>query len=109
MVLHGKSRQSALLGAAAVSAVSSVSEASLAQSDGRWKSGEEVYVKVCGYCHEAGRVGPELKGRDFPPEIFSTFARHGPLAMPSFRTSEIDDRSLNALSEYLAKAPAPTR
>ncbi|WP_414476107.1 c-type cytochrome [Microvirga sp. M2] len=77
-----------------------------AQSDGRWRDGEQVYVKVCGYCHETG-VGPVLKGRDLPAETFVLMARHGLSAMPAFRASEIDDQTLQALGEYLAKAPAP--
>lgn len=77
-----------------------------AQADGRWRDGEQVYVKVCGYCHETG-VGPVLKGRDLPAETFVLMARHGLSAMPAFRAAEIDDGALRALSEYLAKAPAP--
>lgn len=78
-----------------------------AQADGRWRDGEQVYVKVCGHCHETG-VGPALKGRGLPAEAFAPIARHGLLAMPAFRASEIDDQALQALGEYLAKAPAPT-
>jgi hypothetical protein len=52
------------------------------QFDGRWKSGEEVYNKVYGYCHEIGVV-PVIKGRAFPPQAYGAFVRHGPLAMPS--------------------------
>lgn len=77
-----------------------------AQADGRWRNGEQVYVKVCGYCHDAG-VGPALKGRGLPAEAFAPIARHGLSAMPAFRASEIDDQALQALGEYLAQTPAP--
>lgn len=74
------------------------------QPNGRWKSGEEVYNKVCAYCHDTG-VGPVIKGRTFPPPAYEAFVRNGHLAMPSFRDTEIDQRALQALSEYLARSP----
>jgi 4-cresol dehydrogenase (hydroxylating) cytochrome subunit len=77
-----------------------------AQADGRWRDGEQVYVKVCGHCHETG-VGPVLKGRGLPAEAFAPIARHGLSAMPAFRAAEIDDQALQALGDYLARTPAP--
>ncbi|KAB0265563.1 c-type cytochrome [Microvirga brassicacearum] len=101
--LHGQA-----LCVAAFSLLSTIPGPVIAQSDGRWKSGEEVYVKVCGRCHESG-VGRVIKGRAFPPQAYGAFVRHGHLAMPSFRSSEIDDRALQALGEFLARAPISTQ
>jgi cytochrome c2 len=95
-------RQACLV--AAFSLLSIIPAPVLGQADGRWKSGEQVYNKVCGHCHETG-VGPVIKGRAFPPQAYGAFVRHGPLAMPSFRASEIDDQALQALGVYLADAP----
>ncbi|KAB0265574.1 c-type cytochrome [Microvirga brassicacearum] len=77
-----------------------------AQADGRWRDGEQVYVKVCGHCHESG-VGPVLKGRGLPAEALAPITRHGLSAMPAFRAAEIDDQALQALGDYLAQTPAP--
>lgn len=67
-----------------------------------WKDGAEVYAKVCGYCHESN-VGPVIRGRDLPPAYIRFVVRNGNRAMPSFRSSEIDDESLAKLAEYISK------
>jgi mono/diheme cytochrome c family protein len=94
--------------AAAVTAwlVAGAASSAAAQSDGTWNSGEQVYEKACGHCHEIG-VGPVLKGRELPPETFTTIARQGLVRMPAFRPSEIDDQALTAVAQYLSTAPAP--
>ncbi len=66
-----------------------------------WKDGREVYVKVCGYCHEQG-VGPPIRGRALPPAYVRNVVRNGNRAMPSFRSAEIDDASLAKLAEYIS-------
>lgn len=73
---------------------------------GKFASGEEVYQKVCHYCHDAG-VGPVLKGRQLPPELIMALVRSGGRAMPAFRPSEIDDESLRAVGSYLQGSAAP--
>ena len=78
----------------------------LADGDGVWKSGENVYAKVCGHCHE-NQVGPQLKGRQLPPQYISAIVRNGFRAMPAFPASFIDDASLQQVGEYLSKTPAP--
>lgn len=70
----------------------------------QWRSGQEVYAKICHHCHDTG-VGPVLTGRGLPAEYFEAMARHPRPAMPAFRVSEIDDASLRALALYLAAAP----
>lgn len=77
-----------------------------AAGDGSWKTGEEVYAKICGHCHDTG-VGPELRGRHLPAPFFVAVARQGLRAMPAFPASYIDDASLQKVAEYIANAPAP--
>lgn len=77
-----------------------------ADGDGVWKGGENVYAKVCGHCHE-GQVGPQITGRQLPPEYISAVVRNGFRAMPAFPASFIDDNALRQVAEYISKAPAP--
>ena len=79
---------------------------SMADGSGKWTSGQEVYQKVCIYCHEAG-VSPVLLGRKFPPEALKYFVRHGSRAMPAFKPSFIDDKALDELSKYIFESTAP--
>jgi mono/diheme cytochrome c family protein len=67
-----------------------------------WKDGAQVYAKVCSHCHEA-KVGPVIRGRDLPPAYIRSIVRSGLRAMPSFRSSEIDDGSLEKVAEYISK------
>jgi mono/diheme cytochrome c family protein len=67
-----------------------------------WKDGTEVYAKVCGHCHET-KVGPVIRGRDLPAAYIRSIVRNGLRAMPSFRSSEIDDASLEKVAEYISK------
>lgn len=68
---------------------------------------EQVYAKVCGYCH--GRnVGPVILGRHLPAESIRYVARHGQNGMPAFRPSEITDAELAALADWISKADART-
>lgn len=77
---------------------------------GRWKSGEQLYQKVCGHCHAAG-VGPSLTGRSLPDTYIKVFVRNGFNAMPAFPATAVDDASISLIAEYLASlppAPEPT-
>ena len=71
-----------------------------------WKDGAHLFEKVCGRCHEHG-VGPVIKGRNLPPQYISAIVRNGFRAMPAFPASYIDDKSLQAVGEYIQKSPAP--
>ena len=73
---------------------------------GHWKSPEEVYAKNCGLCHDTG-VGPVIKGRGLPPEVFVTIVRHGMNAMPAFRKTDIDDAMLDRLADMLSRSEKP--
>ena len=70
-----------------------------------WKDGAEVYKKVCALCHDTA-VGPVILGRGHDPAYIQLIVRHGNRAMPAFRASEIDDQSLEKLSEYVSKTAA---
>ncbi|MDV2116560.1 c-type cytochrome [Alcaligenes faecalis] len=67
--------------------------------------GQKTYEKTCIYCHEAG-IGPELKGRQLPPEFFAIIVRSGLRAMPAFPQTHISDATLKELGQYLSTAPA---
>jgi len=69
------------------------------------RSPEQVYAKVCGYCH--GRnVGPVILGRHLPAEAITYIARHGQNGMPAFRPTEITPAELDALAHWISTAPA---
>lgn len=77
-----------------------------AQVAGRWKDPDEVYDKVCKFCHDTG-IGPELKGRKYPSQLTIDMVRVGPGAMPAFRGTDIDDAMLKRLGEILEKSTEP--
>ncbi|MBZ9780058.1 cytochrome c [Pseudomonas sp. REP124] len=78
----------------------------VADGDGVWKGGENVYAKVCGHCHEK-QVGPQITGRQLPAPYITAIVRNGFRAMPAFPASFIDDDSLQQVAEYISKTPAP--
>lgn len=82
-----------------------LSLAAWAGSEGRWKSGEEVYAKVCGYCHQTG-IGPVLQGRELPAEYTVNVVRSGRLAMPAFPAAFIDDQALRKVADYISESAA---
>lgn len=88
-------------------ALAAVGSAS-ADSSGKWQNSQEVYDKVCGYCHEAN-VGPVIKGRNLLPDYIKTVVRHGNRAMPAFRESEISEAMLAEVVTLVARSPASAR
>jgi mono/diheme cytochrome c family protein len=76
-----------------------------ADSTGKWQSSQEVYNKVCGYCHEAN-VGPVLTGRNLMPEYITAIVRNGNRAMPAFRESEINDAALAEVAKLVNASTA---
>ncbi|MCP8467110.1 cytochrome c [Pseudomonas sp. ZM23] len=80
----------------------------LADGDGQWHGGANVYAKVCGHCHEAG-VGPVIKGRQLPVEYISAIVRHGFRAMPAFPAAYIDDDALKSVAQYIQQSAAPAQ
>ena len=74
-----------------------------ADSTGKWQNSQEIYNKVCGYCHEAN-VGPVITGRNLMPEYIRTVVRKGNRAMPAFRESEINDEALAGVVKLVASS-----
>jgi mono/diheme cytochrome c family protein len=70
-----------------------------------WKDGAEVYKKVCALCHETN-TGPILLGQNLDPAYIQMVVRLGNEAMPAFRASEIDDKTLRKLAEYISNTAA---
>ena len=77
-------------------------------SERYWKNSQEVYTKVCAYCHDIS-VGPDSvkikfdkDSVDFRTEHIIKTVREGLNAMPAFRKTEIDDASLRDLARDLA-------
>lgn len=70
-----------------------------------WKDGAEVYKKVCALCHET-HTGPILLGQNLDPAYIQMIVRQGNEAMPAFRASEIDDKTLEKLAEYISNTAA---
>lgn len=79
-----------------------------AQAESQWGSGQNLYDKVCGYCHkpEVG-IGPALGGRGLPEAYIKAIVRNGFNAMPAFPASYVDDESIALVTEYLSSLPPP--
>jgi mono/diheme cytochrome c family protein len=79
-----------------------------AQSAGGWASPAQLWRATCSYCHDNG-VARELRGAGLTPQAVATAVRVGPKAMPSFTASQISDRELEQLAEWMSmqKAPPP--
>lgn len=80
-----------------------VSRVTWSQSANDWQSGEEIFGKICHYCHTQG-VGPVLTGRNLPPVYFTTIARNGLNAMPAFRPTELSAEDLEKVAEFLSQS-----
>lgn len=83
-------------------------QAKEAEKAPQWRSGKDVYDKVCGHCHKPSvGVGTVLEGRDLPIEYLKVIVRNGLNAMPAFPESYVDDLSLAEVSKYLGSLPPP--
>ena len=80
-----------------------MSSAALSQSANDWESGEQIYDKICQYCHTEG-VGPVLTGRSLPPVYLLTIARNGLNAMPAFRPTELSSDDLQKVANFLSQS-----
>ena len=85
-----------------------VGSGAFAQSAGEWSSPEQLWRATCSYCHDNG-VARELRGAGLASQAIMTAVRVGPKAMPSFTQSQISDRELAQLAEWVTtqKAPVP--
>lgn len=73
------------------------------EDSGKLSSGENVYTKICGHCHDVG-IGPVIKGRQLPPEYISYVVRHGLRAMPAFPEPYISNEDLQYLGQYVQQS-----
>lgn len=89
---------------ATASALMAVGNAN-ADSSGKWQNSQEVYNKVCAYCHEAN-VGPVLTGRNLMPDYIKSVVRNGNRAMPAFRESEINEAALAGVVKLVSTSTA---
>lgn len=80
--------------------MSAAATVAAADSSGEWQSGQEAYDKVCSYCHDHG-IGPLIKGQATLPELVQLMVRSGSGAMPAFRRTEIDDKTLAEIIAYI--------
>jgi len=80
-----------------------MSSAAWSQSANDWESGEQIFGKICQYCHTQG-VGPVLTDRNLPPVYFTTIARNGLNAMPAFRPTELSAADLEKVAAYLSQS-----
>jgi mono/diheme cytochrome c family protein len=79
-----------------------------AQDAGHWRTGQDLYEKICGHCHKPEvAVGPLLAGRELPVEYVKTIVRYGFNGMPAFPASFIDDDSIALVAKYVATLPVP--
>ena len=90
-----------------------------AAQDKNLATGEKVYNKWCGPCHDAGISHPGTlaltakyagvkspvltEWTDLPPVLTRQFVRNGVSIMPFFRKTEISDVDLDNLAAYLAR------
>jgi mono/diheme cytochrome c family protein len=68
---------------------------------GAERSGEQVFHDTCYLCHTTG-VSPSLTDQPLPFETLLYMVRHGSNGMPAFRPTEISDKELHNLADYLA-------
>jgi mono/diheme cytochrome c family protein len=83
--------------------VISIANENLYKNEDGYKNGEHVYNAICSHCHTLGN-GPKLKGRNLPPAYIKSMVRNGFRAMPAFRASYINDKSLELVAEYISKS-----
>lgn len=72
----------------------------LAADDEVENIGQKYYETTCAKCHEVG-IGPDMKGK-YQESVYKVFVRSGSNAMPAFRVTDIDDKTLEQLAKYLA-------
>lgn len=89
-----------ILRLAASCAALAITTATHADNSAQRLNGQDVYNKVCAYCHDTG-IGPLITGRQLPAEYVQTIVRIGNRAMPSFRESEISDDMLKRVAQLI--------
>ncbi len=82
------------------------SAAARAQSAGEWATSAQLWRATCADCHD-GKLAPELLGAALSAQAIVSAVRRGPSAMPTFAPSEIGDRELALLAEWIRAQPKP--
>lgn len=98
----GNPRFNCYCAAIVVAVLSLPSPPAQAYSAGQWRSAEEIYGKVCGYCHDFP-IAPSLFGRDLPSAYIRAIVLQGRGPMPAFRPTDFSEEELAALGAFLQK------
>jgi len=88
---------------ALIATLSIFSTVSFGQAADDWTSGEEIFQKVCQYCHTTG-VAVTITGRQLIPAYIKYMVRNGMRAMPPFRQSELSEKDLDKIASYIAES-----
>jgi mono/diheme cytochrome c family protein len=83
-------------------------------------TGEQVFNRHCVHCHAPGDENPGTRQlgltrgkdkavlaerRDLAADYIRHIVRHGLMSMPAFVPSDLNDDQLDALTDYLTRAP----
>lgn len=91
---------------AAALVVAALPTTALAQAAGEWRNPQHIFKQTCAFCHGTG-VGPEIRGRQLPPEYISYVVQNGLRAMPAFRPTDFTPAEIAALAKMINESPAP--
>lgn len=75
-----------------------------AQVAGQWRDSAHVWHSLCRYCHET-TIGPPLLGVAVPATLTIAIVRSGHDAMPAFTGTQISDRELRELADWIVRQP----
>ncbi|EAI7874294.1 TPA: c-type cytochrome [Campylobacter coli] len=67
------------------------------------RKGQQVYSKWCIACHGEGMPALLEDRTDLSPDLVTIFVRYGKHSMPFFRKTEISNKELQYLGEYLGR------
>ena len=72
-------------------------------TDAKLALGEQVFDRNCSQCHPGGEagLGPALNDKPLPQFAVRIQVRNGVGAMPRFRSTEISDAELRAVTAYM--------
>ena len=72
-------------------------------TDTKLALGERVFDRNCSQCHPGGEagLGPALNNKPLPQFAVRIQVRNGVGAMPRFRSAEISDEELRAVTSYM--------
>ena len=75
----------------------------MAVTDAQVAYGERVFMQQCNQCHPRGSAGlaPGINNKPIPPFLIRFQIRNGLGAMPAFPESQLGDKEVDAIIEYL--------